>query len=91
MVLHKLPVGLMVWALRLFHNAGTNIPTHQPTTAIVASGPYRVSRNPIYVSMVLGLLGLGIILDNLVPGTDEERGLAAMTPMTHDATEAGHD
>ena len=30
---------------------------------------------------------LGILLDNLVPGTDEERGLATMTPMTHDATE----
>jgi uracil-xanthine permease len=28
---------------------------------------------------------LGIILDNLVPGTDEERGLTTMTPMARDA------
>ena len=64
-VLIALGLGLMAWALRLFRVAGTNIPTHQPTTAIVSSGPYRVSRNPIYVSMVLGLLGLGVVLDNI--------------------------
>ena len=28
---------------------------------------------------------LGILLDNLVPGTDEERGLATMTPMARDS------
>ena len=31
---------------------------------------------------------LGILLDNLVPGTDEERGLATMTPMARDSGEA---
>ena len=37
----------------------------QRSTAIVQSGPYRFSRNPIYVSFVLLVLGLSFWLDNL--------------------------
>ena len=34
-------------------------------TTIVESGPYRFTRNPICVSMFLGLIGLAIAFDNL--------------------------
>ena len=40
-------------------------PTNLPTTAIVESGPYRFTRNPIYLGMFLGLIGLAIAFDNL--------------------------
>ena len=37
-----------LWALVLFHRAGTNALPTLPTTAVVEAGPYRFSRNPIY-------------------------------------------
>jgi protein-S-isoprenylcysteine O-methyltransferase Ste14 len=36
-----------------------------PTTAIVESGPYGFTRNPIYLAMFLGLIGLAIAFDTL--------------------------
>ena len=36
-----------------------------PTTAIVEAGPYRFTRNPIYLGMFLGLVGLAIGFDSL--------------------------
>ena len=57
--------ALLIWAATTFRNAGTNVPTSQPTTAIVAAGPYRYTRNPIYIGMFLGLIGLAIGFDSL--------------------------
>ena len=48
-----------------FIRAGTNIPTRRPTTALVVAGPYRFTRNPIYVGMILLLLGIGIMVDSV--------------------------
>ena len=41
--------------------AGSNVPTSLPTTTIVETGP----RNPIYLGMVLGLIGLAIAFNSL--------------------------
>jgi protein-S-isoprenylcysteine O-methyltransferase Ste14 len=60
-----LALGLFAWAIITITRAGSNVPTNLPTTAIVESGPYRFTRNPIYLSMFLGLIGLGIAFDNL--------------------------
>jgi protein-S-isoprenylcysteine O-methyltransferase Ste14 len=45
--------------------AGSNVPTSLPTTTIVENGPYRLTRNPIYLGMVLGLIGLAIAFNNV--------------------------
>ena len=37
---------------------GTNVDPALPTTAIVTTGPYRFSRNPLYVGLTLLYLGL---------------------------------
>ena len=53
-------VTLASSAIVAFRKFGTSpIPT-RPTTALVETGPYRFTRNPMYVSMVL--LGLGVSL-----------------------------
>lgn len=59
-----LAVVLLAWSVAKFRAAGTPVPAREPTTAIVRSGPYRFSRNPIYLSYSLFQLGLAIWLDN---------------------------
>jgi protein-S-isoprenylcysteine O-methyltransferase Ste14 len=51
-------VVLFVAAVRAFDAAGTPVPSNRSTTAIVRSGPYRFSRNPIYVAFALIHLGV---------------------------------
>lgn len=64
-----LPVGssLVVIAMALFsysvrqlRAAGTPVPGNTPTTVIVRTGPYRFSRNPIYLAFSLLHLGIAI-------------------------------
>jgi len=64
-VVFVLALALAVWALDTMTRAGTNVPTNRPTTTIVEGGPYRFTRNPIYMGMFGGLIGLGIAFDNL--------------------------
>jgi protein-S-isoprenylcysteine O-methyltransferase Ste14 len=60
-----LALALFAWAIVTITGAGSNVPTNQPTTTIVESGPYRFTRNPIYLGMFLGLIALAIVFDNL--------------------------
>jgi len=53
-------LALFAWAVTTMKRAGSNVQTSQPTTAIVDTGPYAFSRNPIYVGMMLSLAGLAI-------------------------------
>src|SRR5262245_18648406 len=53
-------LALFVAAIRAFAVAGTPVPGSESTTAIVGSGPYRFSRNPIYVAFVLFHLGIAV-------------------------------
>src|SRR5262245_50918244 len=59
-----LAFALAIWAIVTIRKAGTH-ETYKPTTTIVANGPYRFTRNPIYLGMVLGLIGLAIAFDSL--------------------------
>jgi protein-S-isoprenylcysteine O-methyltransferase Ste14 len=58
-------LALFAWAITTITRAGSNVPTNMPTTSIVATGPYRFTRNPIYLGMMLGLVGLAIAFDSL--------------------------
>ena len=49
-----------IWAVVTMRRAGASIPTGEPTEAIAIRGPYRWSRNPIYLSMVALQVGVGI-------------------------------
>ena len=56
---------LFAWAIVTIIRAGSNVPGNRPTTTIVESGPYRFTRNPIYLGMLMGLIGLAIAFDDL--------------------------
>lgn len=56
---------LAAWAVRTMHAGGASIPTGDPTDVIVRDGPYRFSRNPIYLAMVLSLAGIGVWANSL--------------------------
>jgi protein-S-isoprenylcysteine O-methyltransferase Ste14 len=57
--------ALGIWAIVTIRNAGSQVETTKPTTAIVTGGPYRFTRNPIYIGMFLGQTGIGIGFDSL--------------------------
>ena len=63
--LFALGVALAVWAIVTIRRAGTQFDIRKPTTAIVENGPYRATRNPIYLGMFLGQTGIAIGFDNL--------------------------
>ena len=43
--------------------AGTNVDPMLPSTAIVTSGPFRFSRNPLYLALTFLYLGLVLAFD----------------------------
>lgn len=64
-LLVALGIGLMAAALGRFRRAATHVETYKPTTALVTDGVYRVTRNPMYVSLTLFYVGLGLAADSL--------------------------
>ena len=47
-----------------FYRAKTNILHHRPSSSLIQSGLYSVSRNPIYVSGLLLQLGIALLMNN---------------------------
>lgn len=66
-VLMGLAIGLDVWAWLLVHRAGTGIMPFSPATALVTSGPYRFTRNPMYLGLAGTLLGAAVLMGTLTP------------------------
>ena len=45
--------AIAVWALVVMGRAKTNVDPYRPTTALVTSGPFAFTRNPIYLAMTM--------------------------------------
>jgi protein-S-isoprenylcysteine O-methyltransferase Ste14 len=58
LVLVALGITLAVVGRRALEAAGTNVNHGLPTTAIVTGGPYRYTRNPLYVALAAFFLGV---------------------------------
>jgi len=58
-------VMLFLLSYREFRRAGTSVQGSKRSTVIVRTGPYRFSRNPIYLAFILFVLGLSVWLNNL--------------------------
>lgn len=59
-----LAAALFFGAVRTFRAAGTPVPGNQPTTTIVKVGPYRFSRNPIYLAFSLFQTGIALVAND---------------------------
>ena len=55
---------LMRLGIREFRKAGTDFRPTEPTTRIITTGPFRFSRNPLYVSLTLIYLGIALAIDS---------------------------
>jgi protein-S-isoprenylcysteine O-methyltransferase Ste14 len=64
-VLAALGIAVIIAGARRFIAAGTNLPPMLPTTALVTDGPYRWSRNPLYLAMLTVYLGIAIAAGGL--------------------------
>lgn len=47
-----------------FRRAGTDFQTDRPASALITGGPYRFSRNPIYIALSLVHLGIAVAADS---------------------------
>ena len=50
-----------------FDKLGTPIRPFETSTVLVTDGPFAWSRNPIYLGMVVGLLGIAVVLGTPMP------------------------
>lgn len=57
----------LIWGRRTLTGAGTNVRPDQPTTTIVTDGPYRYTRNPLYVGLTGVYLGVSLAVNALWP------------------------
>jgi protein-S-isoprenylcysteine O-methyltransferase Ste14 len=53
-------LGLIASAMVNFTRSGTTIRPDRASTSLVIAGPYKFTRNPMYVGMALAYLGLAI-------------------------------
>jgi protein-S-isoprenylcysteine O-methyltransferase Ste14 len=58
-----LGLALLTWWASSFRRAATPIPTRAETTALVTDGPYRVTRNPGYLSFALIYVSIALLAD----------------------------
>ena len=64
-VLVVVGLGLTLWGAGLFRLAGTPVVPFTQSTALVTGGIYRFTRNPMYLGMMVALLGLAVLLGTL--------------------------
>lgn len=58
---------LALSASRALRRSGTPVHPDRPTTAIVKDGPFRFTRNPLYLSLMLLYGGLSVLFNSLWP------------------------
>jgi protein-S-isoprenylcysteine O-methyltransferase Ste14 len=60
-----LGTGLSVWGVATFRGAGTSIRPSRPPSTMVTHGPFRLSRNPMYLGLTLVYLGVMLLMNSV--------------------------
>jgi protein-S-isoprenylcysteine O-methyltransferase Ste14 len=63
-LLVALGTGLSVWGLATFRGAGTPVRPNKPASTLVTHGPFRLSRNPMYLGLSLVYLGVMLLMNS---------------------------
>ena len=58
---------IVIWPAASFGKAGTPIKPFEESTYLVTNGMYRVTRNPMYLGMVVILLGVAVLFGTASP------------------------
>ncbi len=58
---------LMLWGVKTMRRAGEDPASDKPTAAIISTGPFAFSRNPLYVALNLAYLGITLIVNTVWP------------------------
>ncbi len=56
-----LAIAIALSGIMAFRRAGTNIEPHKPSLVLVGDGPYRFTRNPMYLGLVLMMFGFSLV------------------------------
>jgi protein-S-isoprenylcysteine O-methyltransferase Ste14 len=59
--------SLAIWAAATMRAGGTNINPSEPAPTSVRGGPFRFTRNPMYLALVLLHASLGFFINNWLP------------------------
>jgi protein-S-isoprenylcysteine O-methyltransferase Ste14 len=59
-------IALNIFADKIFKQHKTTVKPDQKPTSLIDYGPFRISRNPMYLGMTLFLIGAGIFLGSII-------------------------
>jgi len=57
--------GLARWSFRVMHGGGASASPYTASAALVTAGPFKYSRNPVYLAMTGLYLGLALLVNSL--------------------------
>ena len=64
-ILIALAVIIAAWSLLHFHKADTDVRPDKPDSNLITSGPFRFTRNPLYIVLTLTQITTAVWLNNL--------------------------
>ncbi len=64
-IIVAMAIILVIWAVLAFRRNSTTLDHHDIPVALVTTGPFRFGRNPMYVGLTIGLIGMAIIIGTL--------------------------
>ena len=80
--------GIVAWSVSTMRQADTSPNPHNAVTAIVETGPYAYSRNPIYVGFALMHVGVAMVMNALWPALALQPALRLLTRLVIEPEEA---
>ena len=60
-------IALARWGQSTMRRAGTNVNPREPALAIVVDGPFRYTRNPLYIALTGLYVGIALLFDSCWP------------------------
>ena len=56
---------LNIWTDQLFKKVNTTVKPFEKPSTLILKGPFKISRNPMYLGMAILLIGIGFILGSI--------------------------